>query len=305
MVVSAIAALKEQPFGIHTLKEGRLNVTPVFAAHILDELNYEGQRGVSASHVAFLADHIRRGTFRPGTQIAFARFDGRLYLTNGQHRLHAVVESGRPVEFQVLIQEIDTKEQLAALYYTFDRGGRARSNADVLASVGIVDRFGIPKHVAARVWQAYPILVSNFENGSISKSPSARNDDVRISALEPWWPLAAEFYERIGAAPRWAIARLISAPAIAIGMATFKYQPGAAKAFWGELAEDNGLLKGDPRKTLLTDMAGRSWQRQSLEGCLVVAAAWNAFFEGRPLGHIKIHTNSRVRLAGTPIGRGR
>jgi hypothetical protein len=305
MVVSVLPARKEAAFGINTIHEGRLNVTPAFAGRVLAEMNYEAQRALSPLHVAFLADHMRRGTFRPGSQIAFAKLGEKLILTNGQHRLQAVVDSGRPVEFQILIQELETPEQLAAAYYTFDRGARARGIGDVLSSVGIVEKHGIPKRVANAVFQAYPMLVSGFESSHSVGDPAARNDDVRLVALENWWPLATAFYKLTDAAPRWAKERLTTSQGVAAGMVTIKYQPKAAEAFWSGVAEDSGLQRDDPRKTLLTDMASRAWRRSSLDGCHVVASAWNAFFEGRPLKIIRVHDRSRLAFAGTPIGRGR
>lgn len=288
---------------VHNIKEGRLVVTPTFAGKVLECNNYERQRPVSATHVAFLAEHMRRGTFRPGTQLAFARLGDHLILTNGQHRLQAVVDSGRPAEFQILIQDMDTPEQVAAAYYTFDRGGRARCDADVLESAGICDRFGIPKQFARAVFQGYPLLSGKFHRSNYLTDATSRNDDVRLAGLESWWPHAAAFYRHLEGAPRWARARLFSGQGVAVGAVTIKYQPKAAETFWHGLAEDDGLAKGDPRKTLLADMAGRPWGRRGVDGCIVIASAWNAFFEGRPLSHIKVHGNSAVRLAGTPVGR--
>lgn len=305
MVVATLTRRKEEPFGIHTIREGRLSVTPAFAGRVLAELNYGAQRPLAPLHVAFLADHMRRGTFRPGSQIAFARLGDKLTLTNGQHRLQAVVESGRPVEFQVLIQDVETPEQLSAAYYTFDRGARARGIGDVLSSVGIVDKYAITRRVANAVFQAYPMLISGFQNAHCVGDPTARNDDVRLAALESWWPLASEFSRLADSAPRWAKERLFTAQGVAAGMVTIKYQPKAAEAFWSAVAEDSGLQRDDPRKTLLTDMASRPWRRSSLDGCHVIASAWNAFFEGRPLKIIRVHERSRLVFAGTPIGRGK
>jgi len=61
MVVSVMTRRKDEPVGMHTIHEGRLVVTPAFAARVLAELNYAAQRPVAPLHVAFLADHMRRG----------------------------------------------------------------------------------------------------------------------------------------------------------------------------------------------------------------------------------------------------
>jgi len=301
MVVAALTRHKDEPVGVHTLREGRMVITPTFAGRVLAELNYDAQRPLAPLHVAFLADHMRRGTFRPGSQLAFARLGEKLVLTNGQHRLQAVVDSGRQVEFQILIQDMETPQQVSAAYYTFDRGGRARGIGDVLASVGIIEKYAIPKRVANAVFQAYPILQSGFQQPHAVGDPAARNDDVRLVALDAWWPHAKEFHRLTEAAPRWAKERLTTSQGVAAGMLTIKHQPKAAEAFWSAVAEDSGLQRDDPRKTLLTDMASRPWKRQSLDGCHVIAAAWNAFYEGRPLKLIRVHERSRLMFAGTPV----
>jgi hypothetical protein len=285
----------------YRIQEGRLDVTPQLARLILAHANYERQRPVKAQHVAFLADEMRRGSFLPGTQIAFARMGRRLILVNGQHRLTAQNVSDESVQYQVVIHDVATADAVHALYYRHDRGGRARSEAEVLASVGVADQFGLKKTLARSVFQAQPLIANRFLRPSFNNDPTLRNDDLRLEACKPWWPVAAEYQAMIKDAPNAVYKRLVSSQAVAVALVTIKHQPERAALFWTGLAKDDGLRRNDPRKALLIDFGNREWGRKSSDGCVSTSIAWNAFYTGRPLTLVKIVNGAGVRIAGTPF----
>lgn len=290
----------------HVVSEGRLFITPALAAQLLASANYERQRPVKAPHVAFLADEMRRGSFLSGTQIAFARLGEKLVLVNGQHRLNAQVQADEGVEYQVLIHDVGSADAVHALYYRHDRGGRARTEAEVLASVGVAEQYGLAKTLARSVFQAQPLISNRFLRLTYADDPTLRNDDLRLEACKPWWPIAAQYQAMIADAPHTVAKRLTSSQALAVALVTIKHQPEKAAAFWTGLAKDDGLRRNDPRKALLIDFGNREWGRKSSDGCVATSLAWNAFFSGRPLSQIKIVNGAGVRILGTPFdGRGR
>jgi hypothetical protein len=276
-------------------------VTPALAQRVIEEVNYKGQRQLAASHVAFLADEMRRGTFRAGTQIAFGRLGRDLHLVNGQHRMHALVQSGEDIEFQILIEDATDAEDLAALWCTFDRGGRNRSDAQVLAAHGISDRYGLSKTVARSIWQAQPLIANRFLRPSFQDDPTLRNDDLRMEGCKPWWEIGATYERLIEKAPSVVWKKLASSQAVAVALVTLKYQPTKAAEFWRGIASDDGLRRNDPRKALLIDFGNREWGRKSSDGCVSTSLAWNAFFTSRALSQIKIVNGAAVRIAGTPF----
>lgn len=290
---------RPRPQPVHSLTEGRLLVTPAIAETILTEQNYPGQRRVRANHVSALAAAMRRKAFLPGGQIAFARVGRKLYLINGQHRLNAVIESGRSVEFQVMIVDCRSEDDVARHYYTFDRLATGRSDADVLSAVGICERHTISPTMARGVWQAVPLIEHGFVRVNYAHDPERRDDDRRLGLCDPWWPYAAQLEAILALAPGAVRKRLMNAQSVAVALVILRDQPKAATDFLTGLAKDDGLRRDDPRKALLIDMVGRAWRRQSLDGCLTMAYAWNAFFLNRPLQQLKVLQNSRFRLEGT------
>lgn len=291
----------DRPALAAVIAEGRLSVSPALAKRILLENNYERQRTVRPAHVAFLADAMRRGSFSPGSQIAFARVADKLVLTNGQHRLNAQMECAETVEYQVIIHNAATAGDVHRLYYRQDRGGRARSDAEVLASIGAADRFGLSSTLARSVFQAQPLIANKFVRQSMVNDPTLRNDDLRIQNCKPWWPLAATYQGLISPAPHTVRRRLTTSQALAVALVTLKYQPERAAMFWAGVSQDDGLRRDDPRKALLIDLGSREWTRKSSDGCAATSAAWNAFFEERPLKRIQVTADAAIRVVGTPF----
>jgi hypothetical protein len=170
-----------------------LVVTPALARRILVEYNYERQRAIRRPHVLFLADEMRRGNFTPGSQIAFAEHRGKLILTNGQHRLNAQIECQETVEYQVLVQPAANAADVNRLYYRQDRGGRSRTEAEVLLAVGVAQRYGLTATMARAVFQAQPMIANNFQRVSVHADPTLRNDDLRLEGCRSWWAMAATY----------------------------------------------------------------------------------------------------------------
>ncbi len=75
-----------------------------------------------------------------------------------------------------------------------------------------------------------------------------------------------------------------------------------AFAFWNGIALNDGLRRGDPRHTFLLDLGNRSaLGGQNVHGVIVPCAAWNAWFEGKSINHIKVMSTAYPRLLGTPF----
>lgn len=289
------------PSGHALIGEGRLIVTPDLADQIIADMRYEGQRRLDLAHVAELAAALLRGAMAAGSQIAFVRYKGKLYLINGQHRIHAVSRSRRPLEFQVLIVDCASEADIARHYFTFDRMAKHRSDGDVLASQRVASRYGISATMAKAVWAALPLIQHRFDRLEALQDPNRRDDDLRLFQAEPWWSLAAEMQEILAVAPNHVRKRLVSSQGVSVSLVLLKHQPVAARAFLGGIAADDGLRRTDPRKALLIDLGRRRWVNGTLDGCLILSYAWNAYVEGRSIGHLKVVENARFRLAGTPF----
>lgn len=309
MAISAIPLNTKAPQSIEQIvREGRLTVGMELAYRILSEANYERQRPISRSHIQLLAETMRRGNWMPGGQIAFGVLDGRLHLINGQHRLNAVVEAERDCEFQVVLLPVDTPEALHSLYYRFDTEQRARSLPEILTAVGFPDKHGLSKTMARTAFDAALLIALGFQNVRSADNPSlTRSRDVRLEIAAPWGAYAKEYERLIAPAPTIIRQRLLNAQVAAVAFVTLKHQAIAAEHFWGGLAQNDGLRRGDPRHTLLLDLPTRAMAAgRLLVGSLIAANAWNAHFKHITLSQLRVSANQTVRILGTPYdGRAR
>lgn len=285
------------------IKEGRLLVAPELAKRILAEANYERQRPVYSHHIVLLADAMRRNKWTAGSQIAFALFGGRLHLVNGQHRMHAVIQAGRSIEFQVLIEPCQTMAEVDALYYRFDVQQRKRSIAEVLNAAEVADRHGLSKGLAKATYEAVALIMNGMQRPNYAVEPiKASSIDARLDAARTWWPIAAKYEAFIESAPKAVKRKLVSAGITAVALVTIKYQEAEAEKFWRGVADNDGLRKHDPRHTFVNDILVRRLSSGSISQPAVVASlSWNAFFEGRDQKIVKVHSNAVIRIAGTPF----
>lgn len=284
------------------ISEGRVTVGAPFAQCILENLNYSGQRRLYAPDVALYAEYMRQGKWTPGSQIAFGKLKGRLYLVNGQHRLYAVVAYGYVVEFQVLVVDVADEAELATLYHRFDVNQRRRSAADVLAAADIQALRGVSKTLRNAVYGAVALLANGMARPNYTHDPLARIVDVRLELAEAWAPEAVRYEAAIAGAFRDIKSKLRAQGVVAVGLVTMRHQPEAAEEFWHGVALQDGLSRDDPRAALGRDMLSRAWTQGSyLQPSISAAQAWSAYFAGKRLTRIHVHANARVRIAGTPF----
>lgn len=284
----------------HIVREGRLTVGPALAERILAEANYVGQRPIRQFHVEDLASHMRRGAWSAATQLYFGRLGERLHLVNGQHRVRAVVVADADIVFQIAIEDVDSIQALAALFYRHDRLSRGRSTSEVLTAVGVGERYDLSAGMCKSVFNAMPLIVRRFERPNYQTDAFVRDDDARLAAAQPWWPTAVAYEGLIKGASRVIKKRLINSQITAVALATIKHQPTRATEFWQGIAENDGLRKGDPRKTFIED--AHDSVGSSVILATVASIAWNAFFEARNINSVRVIDGSPVRINGTPFG---
>lgn len=280
-------------------------ITPDLAHRILLECSYERQRRVRPLHSQALAMQIKNKEWTPGTQIHFARMasDGWLQLVNGYHRLDAVKDANRTVEFQVLVTECKTQADVARLYRRHDRLIAPRTISDALRAEGIPEKYGIGADLAARVFRAVLIINTGFSfTGRIAKADPYlyRSDEARLRLCEAWWPIAEQFADAVQNAPLRPIKSAISNQGpLAVALVTLRDQELKADAFWRGLANNDGLKRDDPRSAYLRFL---NLNRQSSPFITAKAAstAWNAFFGSKKIAFIR-PTESPIRLAGCEL----
>lgn len=297
------------------IAEGKIMVPPWLAERVLKETRFAGQdarlkHGESNKQVRVLETIMRRGIFRDGSLISFVKLDGRLWLINGYHRLTALIQYGRPVEFRVAVDAIKSEGDIPAAFHHFDRNQYARTDAQVLGALDVAHKFGMSRGTTIACWNAVAFLNNGMHapagnHQSVEITVMNRVVDFRADTASPWWEHAARVEQALEPAPCKIRNKFYAGGRFAVALLTMRHQPSLAWDFWNGIAKDDGLRQHDPRKTLLKDMETRRISSgASQEAVFQTAAAWNRWFKRGDLRTIKMPVDKVVRIAGTPYANG-
>jgi hypothetical protein len=298
---SIAKAASPQP-ELHFINEGFQTFSPSQAALVMRECQFERQRQMSKPHVLTLAEYMRRGQWLEKSQIDFARLpNGKLVLVNGHHRMQAQIDAGASVLWSIVVHPCATEADVRGLYYRFDTNVRKRSASSILAGIAFAEDEGLSKTAAAALWEAVPTIADGLRFKRYAQAQRSILTDERVALCREYAAEARFMDAAIKTAPAFLRGKLFSASVFAVALVTLKFCPAQARAFWAGLCEDNGLTKGDPRKTLLLDMQSRSGATGLLaSGMMATARAWSAYQQGRDLKHLKV-TGHDTPVAGTPF----
>lgn len=274
------------------------------ARWILEHCKFDLQRNLEQSWIETLAQCIRHNSFLRGTQIRFGIHDGFFFLLDGQHRLHAIALSGEPQEFQICVETYKDTDSLRIAYAQTDRG-RRRSTNSVLRAVDLAEIHGVSKTMAGAAFRAAPILASDMRRLQAANLDAyLKSDDGKLRALDVWWAEIKLYSEAI-TPPAARLRRVMyTGSVVAVAAWNFRSHPGKAAEFWGDIAKDDGLIKGDPRKALSDKLTSTSVQfyDQVIMWC---AHAWNAWIKDERISQINVKEGSNLVIIGSPYRRRR
>lgn len=238
-----------------------VKVTPDIAKKFLSTNN--NNRPLRRDYVAELAAAMRRGEWvLNGETIKFAK-NG--HMLDGQHRLHAIVESRTSCEMLVVREVQDDA------FSTIDMN-RKRTAADALAIAGYPNE----KLVAAAT-RLILLLAEETINFRQTYSHQQIKEwcDAYFEELHQWIPLG-----RLVAKSNMAEASVV------VGLAYYFSNKDADKTrlFFARLADGIGLREGDPILALrsrLGQNATSSAKLPRIDVIALIVKAWNARREGK------------------------
>lgn len=283
---------------------GDMEISAALGQRIIDEARFDGQRNIDRIYVLKHLENISRGQwFR--SAIAFCIVDGKLYLVNGWHRIFALVESKKTLPFSIVLHECEDLYDVASIYARYDSVQRARTSAHIVDAYKLDARLGVSSVVAKAVYGVTPLLLNDLrpiyhnDPTSLTAKVQIGINDIRLG-LALKYESEARAYEAIlsKVKGRWK-KLLLSVNVLAVALVTLKHQREKAAFFWTGVAEDNGLLKGDPRKALVDYLKDNGGENTPM----IAGQAWNAFYRGTALVTVRRRKDDNtVRILGTPIG---
>lgn len=277
-------------------------VSPELAKSIRAGCHFERQRKLSEANISRLAYEMSHGHFVQGTPIFFGVLpDKAMYLVNGNHTLEAIMSSTLPQLLTFIYHPCTDLEEVASLYATFD-ANKPRTWGDSLKAVGMGEKLPYAPQVASAV----RMILANFK----SVSGTAKRQGVATIAnsksevfakLHDFERPARLIHDALAGAPGSNQKLLLRVPVLAVLLEIARAQPSEAFNFIKDLAADDGLKLGDPRKTLLRFLTN-NYTTQGDDRflmCRAVAQAWNAYYQERELQILRPGSMSNITLAGT------
>lgn len=300
---------RDEMNAIHLPTDGYQVVSPEIAQQWLASCNYEHQRPIRSYHVTNLAQEIIQGRFREKTQINFCKLGEEFFCTNGQHTLSAIIKAQQPVLLSVVVLEVDNKQQIADDFTRHDTHLTRQ-----LAVSLVAHEINKALEVTATELNWITAAVNYYAwmiGDSQLKSSIQMTNDVKLNQVIKYGELARSAlrtYHEPNAKRR---DYMVKRTTLACAMHVYNWNPDACTAFYGEISKDNGLLIGDPRKTLLDYMREtRSYYggtSVSLKKAVPYnyfvkahAIAFNAFINRRQLKIIRIDPRATEAIFDGP-----
>lgn len=252
-------------------------ITPALAAKYL-ERNLENIN-VSEKHVLFLSGQMQTGKWKiTGDAIKFGR-SGK--LIDGQHRLLAIIKSGKSFKYPVITGLPDDAFEVMDT-------GKNRNASDILSLKGVTNS----SHVATMAK-----FVMNFENGKFfaphrtNRDHKCTNSDVLHFASSH--PEIAEIVTYCAAA--YNKFRVIS-PGVLAGLYYLFCKKNQFKCddFFDQYSTGLNLTNDNPIYLLREVLIKDSIQKRKLpmrDKIALFILAWNAFIKGKSLKRLVFNDN--------------
>lgn len=285
------------------LQEGRLVIEPELARQVLAEANYSRQRALSQGNVHKFREQIRNGEWLDTGSIQFVRLDGKLFLVDGQHRLHAIADVDQAMPLVVLISEVKTEAELHLRYSRIDAPDHApRSTRAGLDAYDPIAEFELSKELRQACQAAMGILANRFPHRRLAVVEKALPTREAHNKMLTGWGAEAAAYDAILRDGTQNLRRPLRSPGVvAVALATLRHFPKRAPTFWRQVAENNLLSAGDPEQALVNFLLVSDLGARAHAAERGAATAWNAWFAGRKLASIRLSPDSLpIKIAGTP-----
>lgn len=292
--------ISKDPFAF--INEGLCKFTPAKANAVFERCRYSKNRNENASrsHIEALKRQMQAGEWLPKQQIDFARLpSGELTLVNGHHRMLAQAQSGVDVVWNIAIHDCADKDEVAGLFWRYDTILRKRSINNILEGVSASESLGLSKMAAKGLSSAAPFI----DNGMRPPRAGTRiyTPAERLGLMSEWAGEATAYDKCASCADSKTRRKLFGAQVMSVALLTLRADRKAATEFWAGVAADDGLRKGDPRKTLIDFMRDTHASSTGMTSSSVACArAWNAWVAGKELTMVRVG-RAQVRVAGTKV----
>lgn len=277
-----------QPQPENKVRAVTMTITPEGARTWLDS-NVHNRR-LFQERVDTYARDIRAGKWYLTNDAITFDTDGK--LSNGQHRLWAVVEADRPAEFLVLFGVEPEAQKVMDT-------GRKRSATDMLTLEGEDDAKTLAAAITLAIFWGRAV-----KEGSQLKLPRGNAFSVTHSEVLGFLAEHPEIREAVHAAHNYRIQNVSPAVRAFVLWRLRQINRDMADTFLSDMATMNLAGSGDPRAALLRRLTNAAAQRERLDRAMVVVMmfrTWNAWRTGKSIAKALTRSRSGDVQAEEPI----
>ena len=267
------------------MKTATVKVTPAMALNWLNTCNTKNRR-VNKKHVQNLANEMKSGRWTVnGETIAF---DEDMVLIDGQHRLHAIIQSGVSIETIVVYGIEDPRAFITTGTLMLKRdAGQIASMMGLTKNVNMV----VAATRIISVWEAVNNY-NEFIQKAISKSPDMFAADEIAEMAVNYSDEISEIIANYGKG-----VKLTGVPAIAIALVYImqKVDPIATHNTFSKLSDGIFSDRKDPVKHLYEAVIKQKYpiRNKRLYTAALIVKAFNAVSQGKEVGTLKWATEGQ------------
>ena len=289
-------------------EDQQMVVTPAMAKQILD-CTYWNMRDVRSQKLHDYQTLMEQGYWVSGMTIAIAVLNGKEYFVDGQHRLLALIEYGKPMSFKITRYFCSTREQVDTVYQITDQGA-VKTKHDTMMSAGTAKNLEIAQHKLRRATSAVSLIYRKFGRSSNRLEGEAwqfaNNPLIEAHILsETWGDAIRGYYEAIQGAMKEMTRRngnLNRTICAAVGLITFRADSVKAFKFWKGVGRFYSLDEDDPRFVAGRYIMGTDMKREGAiprySHARAILACWNAFAQNRKLSRIMVVKKNTTKVFG-------
>lgn len=241
-------------------------------------MNYAKQRNVSNSHVIHLAQQMSAGQWQENGEPII--FDKHGNVINGQHRLFAVIRSGKSIKF-LIVEGVDE-----SAFVTID-SGKPRSSSDILSIQNVPNYTNVASCVAGVMNYRRALKVQRtIKNGDkkweqIGGSLNSYIRPSKIDIVQEYEKHANAYQKAVKLSQKCRKMANQSAFSIVIAMAVIDGQKGELiDQFIESVSSGIGLFDWMPEYALRQKLEQNRNSLKKLSAnhvLLLVAKAWNLY----------------------------
>jgi hypothetical protein len=256
------------------MKIDEIKITPSLAKDLLSKRTDEQSRRLNQRHVKKLAGMMSCGEWQElnGDTICI---DLNGNLIDGQHRLAAIIDSGKSVK-AILVSGLEPDT-----FYTKDQMARPRGTGDVFRMEGVANHSVIPSGLR-RLWYYQRDLSPQWASAGQAPTPKQ---------LKQMYDERPDFYQECARGSLKLRNLITPAMGTFIQMLLLDKSPDEAEKFFGILKTGVATSAKCPvkvlRDKLLVEKASKS-KLPIADKIMAILHAWNLFREGRQVRAIKI-----------------